>query len=137
MELGVLPQENLVDFLFRLQPHQPLQILLADHVDHHQDLAQEDAGLMLHLHRLHQLLLGEIPMADEKLAEVFARRVGGGGDHAAGLEEDPLLHGFAGDHERPGLLPQAEPLQQVARLHRSKIATYAHDRGMKNYIGSC
>ena len=66
-------------------------------------------------------------MAHEELAEVFARVVRCGGDHAAVAKKDLLLGALVADAERAGFLPEAQPLEQIAGKHRFEIAADAHD----------
>src|SRR5581483_3723373 len=134
LKIPLGPEEDVVDLLLRLEPHQPDQLLLADHLDLHQDLAEEHAGLALHIHGLGELRLGQISVRHQELAEVFARVVGRGGNNAATLEEDLLLHGFVRQHEGTGLLSKAEPLEQIAGLHRLEVSGYAHSKGSKLYV---
>jgi hypothetical protein len=72
LEIALGPEEDVVDRLLRLLLHQAQEVRLGDRVDHHEDLAEEDLRLLLDLHGHLQLLLGDVPVGDEEVAEILS-----------------------------------------------------------------
>ena len=103
-----------------------LEVLLRDAAGGHQDLAQQHAGRFLLGDGLDQLLLGDVAVAHQEVAELLLGVGGPGGDDAAVQEEDPLLDLAAADHQRSGLARLGNPLQELGELHRLQVAGDAH-----------
>ena len=124
------PEEDVVDRLAGLDADQLDEVLLGDRSDHHEDLPQEDLRLLLDLHRLGQLLLGDVAVGDEEVAQVLALDRRGGGDDPPVLEVDPLLSRAAPNGQRTCLLPHGEPLEQLRQLHRPEVPGDGHPYGI-------
>ena len=127
-EVPLFPVEDIVDALLGLEAEHLMQGGLAERAVGHQDLAEEDVGLLLELDGFGQRLVGDQAVAHQEVAEVLLRAVGGGGDDQAVAEVDLLGEDIVVDFERTGLLAQREPLKQLFELHRLEVPNDAHDR---------
>jgi hypothetical protein len=133
-KLPSVQRKHVVDRLLGLLPHEAQQVRLCDRVDHDQDLAEEDLGLLLDLHGHLQLLLADVAVGDQKVAQVLPLVGRGGRGDPAVLEIDALLHPVPVDQERAGLGAQGEPLKQLSQLHRLQIAGDSHLCGLESPI---
>ena len=121
-ELAGAPGEHVEDAFLGLEHEQVLEVLLRDPAGRHQDLPQQHAGRLLLGDGLDQLLLGDVAVAHQEMAELLLGVGGPGGDDAAVHEEDPLLDLVAADDQRPGLARLGDPLQELGELHRLQVA---------------
>ena len=122
LEVALRPEEDVVDRLLGLLLHEAEQVRLGDRVDHDEDPAEEDLRLLLDLHRHFELLLRDVAVRDEEVAEVLALVGGGRRGDAAVREVDALLDAVPVDQEGAGLRAEREPLKQLSQLHRLQIA---------------
>jgi hypothetical protein len=67
-----IPEEDVVDRFLGLAPHETDEVGLRDRVDHEKNPAEQDLRLLLDLHPLLQLVLGDVAVGDEELSEVLA-----------------------------------------------------------------
>jgi hypothetical protein len=120
-ETGV-PQEDVEERLPDLDGQDLADDVAGHEVGHDQHPAQPDLGLLLHLEPLGELLLGEVPVVDEELAEELAGIVGGGRHRHAALQAHRLAHGPALAGQGPGLLEPGEQLDEDAEREDGEAA---------------
>jgi hypothetical protein len=102
------------------------ELFFLDGADHHENLAEQDAGFLLDLQRADELFLGDEPEAHEKTAQVLALESRRGRRDPSVVEVDALLAGRAAYDERAGLEARREPLEQLGQLHRAQISCDGH-----------